>query len=160
MRAGAAIENMQDAKRREDAKIEPKDSLFTGYNSKNISNAKALRKNMTKQERKLWYNFLRDYPVKIYRQRPIDSYIVDFYCSKAKLAIELDGSQHYDESGKAEDAARTEKLSLSGIRVMRFANNEIDNQFEAVCITIDNCIKEAVKFPADNASPERGGGSA
>lgn len=70
------------------------------YNGKNINNAKTLRTNMTEQEKKLWYKFLRTYPVKFYKQRTIDNYIVDFYCAKAKLVIELDGSQHYSDIGE------------------------------------------------------------
>ena len=121
--------------------MEPEKSLFTGYNSKNTLNAKNLRKNMTKQERKLWYSFLREYPVKFYRQRPIGDFIVDFYCSKAKLAVELDGSQHFEDAEKAKDTERSEKILSFGVQVIRFANNEIDNNLDGVCTVIDNCVK-------------------
>ena len=75
-------------------------------NYKMLGTARALRRTSTAQERKLWYLFLRDYPVKIYKQRIIESFVVDFYCAQARLVIELDGSQHYTEQGKAYDADR------------------------------------------------------
>ena len=104
-----------------------------------------LRRNMTRQERHLWYDFLRHYPVKIYKQRIIDEYIVDFYCHSARLVIELDGSQHYTDSGKEHDAARTKTLAKYGIYVLRFSNNEVDNQFEGVCRMIDTVISERIE---------------
>ena len=122
--------------------------LFTGYNNKLTEKAKELRKNMTKQERKLWYDFLVSYPVKFYRQRPIDSYIADFYCSKAKLVIELDGSQHYTEEGMEYDSIRTETLELYGLRVIRFRNSEIEYNFNKVCQRIDRIVAEQIKKQA------------
>ena len=95
--------------------------------------ARSLRRNMTPQERKLWYLFLRSYPVKFYRQRIIGPYIVDFYCAKAKLAIELDGGQHFEDEGKRYDAQRDEVLSQYGIRVLRIPNTEIQENFAGVC---------------------------
>ena len=83
---------------------------FTGYNGQLKNNARVLRRKMTEEERKLWFRFLRTYPVKWYRQRPIENYIVDFYCSKAKLIVELDGSQHFQKEGIAADSVRTERL--------------------------------------------------
>ena len=88
---------------------------------------------MTKEERLLWYNYLRTYPVQFYRQRVIGSYIVDFYCSKAKLVIELDGSQHYETEGMARDGVRTAYLEGLGLKVVRIPNNEIHNNFRGVC---------------------------
>ena len=113
---------------------------FTEYNknSKNIS--RTLRKNMTPQERQLWNKFLKNYPVKIYRQRPINSFIVDFYCSKAKLAIEVDGSQHYEEIGIKDDSSRTRILNEHGVEVIRFSNYDINTNFEGVCMEIDKVI--------------------
>ena len=80
------------------------------HNTDLTENAKLLRKNMTKEERHLWYDFLRSYPVRFLRQKVIDNYIVGFYCSKARLIIELDGSQHYKGDGKIKDKIRTEKI--------------------------------------------------
>ena len=97
---------------------------------------------MTRQERRLWYDFLRDYPVKVYRQRSIDRFIVDFYCSPARLAIELDGGQHYTPEGQAYDAERTVILAGYGVAVLRFSNSEVEQNFTGVCQTIDQRIKE------------------
>ena len=107
--------------------------------------AKILRHNMTRQEKHLWYDFLRHYPIKIYKQRIIDNFIVDFYCHQARLVIELDGSQHYTETGKFYDAARTEILERYGLYVLRFSNKEIDETFEGVCYMIDKTIQERLE---------------
>ena len=107
--------------------------------------AKILRHNMTRQEKHLWYDFLRHYPIKIYKQRIIDNFIVDFYCHQARLVIELDGSQHYTETGKFYDAARTEILERYGLYVLRFSNKEIDETFEGVCYLIDKTIQERLE---------------
>ena len=109
-----------------------------------LPNAKALRRTMTPHERKLWYLFLRSYPVKIYKQRIIDRYIVDFYCAKAKLVIEIDGSQHYTEQGQYADANRSYVFEKFGLTVMRFSNREIDKEFDAVCEMIHNEIQTAI----------------
>lgn len=103
--------------------------------------AQALRREMTPQERKLWYQFLRQYPVKVYRQRVIDHFIADFYCAKAKLVIELDGSQHYTEQGKAYDEERSAILHGYGLKVLRFSNRDVNNHFDAVCETIDREVQ-------------------
>ena len=103
------------------------------YEGNNISNAKELRKEMTKEERKLWFEFLRDHPLHFYRQRPIGSYIADFYCPKAKLVIELDGSQHYEDEGKRSDQARDEFFAFQGIKVLRYSNADINQNFDGVC---------------------------
>lgn len=110
-------------------------------NSK-LEAARRLRQEMTPHERKLWYLFLRKYPAKIYKQRIIGAYIVDFYCSPAKLVIELDGSQHYDPQGLTRDAERTAFLEALGLKVIRFPNSDIDRHFNAVCEQIDLAIKE------------------
>lgn len=112
------------------------------HNSQLTSNAKELRKNMTKEERHLWYDFLKDYPVRFLRQKVIDNYIVDFYCSKARLAIELDGSQHYEVKGMLKDRIRTEYIEKRNIMVIRFANTDIWENFSGVCQYIDLCVKE------------------
>ena len=113
-----------------------------------LENAKSLRKNMTKQEKHLWYDFLRSYPVKIYRQRIVDGFIADFYCYKAKLVIEIDGSQHFTPEGKEYDHFRTEILNQQGLCVVRFTNMDVDKNFEGVCYTIDRVIKERKTLPS------------
>ena len=106
--------------------------------------ARALRRNMTKQERHLWYDFLQHYPVKIYKQRIIDNFIADFYCHRARLVIELDGAQHYTHEGKTYDEARTEVLEKYGLHVLRFTNRDIDTKFEGVRYWIDKTIRERI----------------
>ena len=105
-----------------------------------LESARRLRREMTPHERKLWYLFLQKHPVKIYKQRIIDRFIVDFYCASAKLVIELDGSQHYDAQALAEDAERTAILKQYGLKVVRYSNREIDREFTAVCEQIDMLI--------------------
>jgi very-short-patch-repair endonuclease len=100
---------------------------------------------MTKEERRLWYDFLRDYPVRFMRQRPIDRYIVDFYCSKALLAIELDGSQHYDENGLRKDSVRDADLARVGVKVLRIPNSEVNQNFPGVCEYIDIEVKKRLQ---------------
>ena len=92
-----------------------------------------LRKNMTKEERHLWYDFLKTLPVTVNRQKVIGNYIVDFYCAKANIAIELDGSQHYFEKGLQKDTARDEYLNSLGIKVLRYSNLDIKKNFNGVC---------------------------
>ena len=113
-------------------------------NNKLLNVARILRRNLTRPEKHLWYDFLRDYPVKIYKQRIIDNFIADFYCHSARLIIELDGSQHYTNHGKANDKARTEILERYGIRVLRFSNKDIDEKFDGVCQMIDKVINERI----------------
>ncbi len=96
---------------------------------------------MTPHERKLWYLFLRTYPVKIYKQRIIGSFIVDFYCASARLVIEIDGSQHYEGAGQQYDAERTAVLAKEGLQVLRFSKREIDREFTRVCQAIDYAIR-------------------
>ena len=121
-----------------------KDYHFTGYNKKLSDTARMLRKNMTKQERHLWYDYLRKSSPTWLRQRVIDQYIVDFYCSKAKLIIELDGSQHYTVEGEEYDSVRTEVLEQYGLEVIRFSNVEIDRHFDDSCRYIEEKIKERI----------------
>ena len=110
-------------------------------NGQMLPRARDLRRNMTPQEKKLWYQFLRQYPVKIYKQRIVESFIVDFSCASAKLVIELDGSQHYTEQGEAYDAERSACLARCGLEVIRFTNAEIDSEFDAVCNKIHAAIQ-------------------
>ncbi|MGN0183157.1 MAG: endonuclease domain-containing protein [Candidatus Ornithomonoglobus sp.] len=100
------------------------------------SRATELRRNMTDEERKLWYSFLCDMTPKFQRQRAFGHYIVDFFCAKCKLAIELDGSQHFDEKALEYDLKRTQYLNSIGIDVMRFTNKDINTNFHNVCETI------------------------
>ena len=99
-------------------------------------NAKTLRKNMTKEERHLWYDFLKELPVTIHKQKVIGNYIVDFYCASAKLVIELDGSQHFEELGLINDKARDEYLQSIGLTVRRYSNADVMQNFEGVCTDI------------------------
>ena len=115
------------------------------YNKENIPLAKELRKNMTPWERKLWYMFLREYPVRFQRQKAIGNFIADFYCAKAKLIIELDGSGHYKENKILKDRLRTEKLEDMDLEVVRFINSDIDKNFRGVCEYIDLRVKENLK---------------
>ena len=124
------------------------ESYYTGYNEDNINKARKLRGNLTRQERHLWYDFLRSYPVKFYRQRPIGIYIVDFYCSSAKLAIELDGGQHYEEEGIIYDRNRAEHIAGFGVDILRYSNLDIDRHFNDVCTDIDTNIKKRLNLPA------------
>ena len=114
------------------------------HNPNLTSNAKNLRKNMTKEERHLWYDFLRDYPVRFLRQKVIDNYIVDFYCHAAKLVIELDGSQHYAPAQIQADNLRTEKLQQRNLTVLRIPNNYINENFRGVCEHIDRIVQERI----------------
>lgn len=111
------------------------------YNKENIKLARALRKNMTPWERKLWYEFLRSYPVRFQMQKAIGEYIVDFYCAKAGLVIELDGGGHFDEKQKSADTLRTSDLKKMNLKVIRFSSLDIDDNFYGVCEKIDELVK-------------------
>jgi very-short-patch-repair endonuclease len=113
-------------------------------NKSNIENAKLLRKNMTPWERKLWYEFLRQYPVCFQRQKAVDSYIVDFYCAKSRLIIELDGSGHYENGAQKNDTERTEILSRYHLTVLRVCNTDIDRNFYEVCTAIDEAVRKSL----------------
>ena len=102
---------------------------------------------MTKEERHLWYDFLRDYPVRFQRQKVLGKYIVDFYCAEAKLVVELDGSQHYENGGPEKDAARTAFLKGYGLRVLRIPNNEFNGNFRGVCAYIDDAVRRSLSQP-------------
>ena len=112
--------------------------------------ARNLRKNMTKEERKLWYEFLRDYPERFLRQKVIDNYIVDFYCNSARLIIELDGSQQFEESGIEKDRIRTEKIEERDLTVIKIPNNEVNENFTGVCEYIDLTVKKTLKGEANH----------
>ena len=114
------------------------------HNKSLVPFAKNLRKNMTKEERHLWYDFLRKYPVKFTRQMILGEYIADFYSAQAHLVIELDGSQHYEPDAKEYDLVRTEFLEQYGIQVVRINNMEIVKNFDGVCRYIDKIVKRAM----------------
>ena len=99
---------------------------------------------MTKEERHLWYDFLRLYPARFLRQKILGKYIVDFYCAKAKLVIELDGSQHFEEQTAIKDIERTIFLENYGLKVIRIPNNEINHNFKGVCDFIDETVKQSL----------------
>ena len=101
-------------------------------------NARKLRKTMTKEERHLWYDFLKNLPCKIHRQRIFGNYIVDFYCASAKTVIEIDGSQHYEDEGIHQDNIRDSYLNSLGIQVLRYSNKDINFRFEEVCEDLYN----------------------
>ena len=111
------------------------------YNKANIPLAKALRKNMTPWERKLWYEFLRDYPVRFQRQKAIGNYIVDFYCAKVGLVVELDGGGHYTAEQTEKDMLRTNDLQSMKLAVIRICNLDIDRNFRGVCEHIEFTVK-------------------
>ena len=106
-----------------------------------VDNAKSLRREMTKEERHLWYDYLRCHPVKFRRQAVMGKFIVDFYCAKAKVVIELDGSQHYEPQNRQADQIRTEYLEQFGVTVLRFSNTDINQNFRGVCEYIDRIIQ-------------------
>ena len=112
------------------------------HNALLTANAKALRKNMTKEERHLWYDFLRDYPIRFLRQKVIDHYIVDFYCHDARLILELDGSHHFDPLEQEKDLERTRILESRGLWVVRIPNNEVNQRFSGVCEYIDHLVQQ------------------
>ena len=114
------------------------------YNGKNIVLAKNLRKNATKQENRLWYDFLSKYEIRFQRQKAIGNFIADFYCHKAKLVIEIDGSQHFTEQGMKKDEFRTEILESYNLKVIRFNNKQINENFNGVCEYIDMVVKTSI----------------
>ena len=119
------------------------------YNKKLISNSRVLRKNMTKQERHLWYDFLKRLPCTVHRQKVIGPYIVDFYIAEAKLVIELDGSQHFESEHIAADGQRDTYLKEQGLRILRIPNNAITENFPGVCEQISLLLGEKVAKISD-----------
>ncbi len=107
-----------------------------------LNYARKNRGSLTPQKSHLWYDFLRKYPLRFRRQHVVDKYILDFYCVPAKLAIELDGSQHYEPEALHYDSQRSEYLESLGIQVLRFTNTEINRSFPLVCEAIDLAVRE------------------
>ena len=114
------------------------------HNKQLVPLAKSLRKEMTKEERHLWYDFLKGYPVRFSRQKVLGKYIADFYSAEAKIVIELDGSQHYQEGNLETDQERTEFLEKYGLKVIRIANNEVNWNFQEVCELIDKEVRQSL----------------
>ena len=110
-----------------------------------LRRAQSLRKEMTKEERHLWYDFLKTYPIQFKRQYPIGCYFADFYCYQAKLIVELDGSQHCEPEKMAYDQRRTEYMQQQGYYVLRLSNRDVMTQFRAACEHIDNVVKHRMK---------------
>ena len=127
------------------------------YNKANISLAKTLRKNMTPWERKLWYEFLRTYPIRFQRQKAIGNYVVDFYSAKARLVIELDGGGHNTELQRIKDEIRTKKLENINLTVLRICNLDIDRNFSGVCEYIDLVVKKSLPHSAMLTAPSSEG---
>ena len=117
------------------------------HNKKLVPYAKQLRNNMTKEERHLWYDFLRSYPVRFSRQKVLGKYIVDFYSAEAKLVIELDGSQHFEKENMEKDEERTAFLEGYGLRVLRISNTEVIRNFHGVCGYIDAACEQSLSQP-------------
>ena len=114
------------------------------HNKQLVPLAKQLRKEMTKEERHLWYDFLRSYPVRFSRQKVLGKYIADFYSAEARLVIELDGSQHFEKLNFEKDAERTSFLEGYGLTIVRIPNNEVDRNFRGVCDYIDAIVKQSL----------------
>jgi len=114
------------------------------HNKQLVPLARHLRKEMTKEERHLWYDFLRSYPIRFSRQKILGKYIADFYSAEAKLVIELDGSQHFEADSLEKDAERTAFLENYGLKIIRIPNNEISQNFRGVCEHIDAIVKQSL----------------
>ena len=115
------------------------------HNPKLAGQAKRLCREMTREERHLWYDFLRDIPIMVHRQKVIGEYIVDFYVASRKTVIEVDGSQHYEKHGEQADRIRDAHLRSLGITVLRYSNADINYRFGAVCEDIWNKLQLSEK---------------
>ena len=120
------------------------------HNKQLVPFAKKLRKEMTKEERHLWYDFLRPHPVRFSRQKVLGKYIADFYSAEAKLVIELDGSQHYEDRNAEKDAERSAFLEGYGLTVIRIPNNEVSRNFRGVCEYIDTVVRQSISRKLDD----------
>ena len=114
------------------------------YNKTIISTAKMLRKTMTKEEKHLWYDYLRRHPARFTRQKVLGKYIADFYSARAQLVIELDGSGHATEAGLKHDAIRTAFLEEMGLSVIRIPNGLIWRDFRGVCDYLDDVLRQFI----------------
>ncbi|MBO4299346.1 MAG: DUF559 domain-containing protein [Clostridia bacterium] len=135
------------------------------HNRNLTPNAQRLRREMTKEERHLWYDFLKPLPITVNRQKSIGSYIADFYIAKAKIVIELDGSQHYEEKGLVADKARDDFFRANGVDVLRYTNLDIRQNFSGVCQDIikhlsgieEISLQFTESLPLEGKVPRRGG---
>ncbi len=125
------------------------------HNPKLVPYAKNLRKNMTKEEKHLWYDFLRNNPARFTRQKVFGKYILDFYSPKAKMVIEVDGTQHFETKGLQNDETRDDYLSSYGLKIIRIPNNYINNDFDAVCDFLNKEIELRLN-EGDNPSTASG----
>ena len=117
--------------------------FFFPYRRRLTPVARALRRQSTPAERKLWIQFLRDLPAKFTRQKPLGAYVADFYCASRKLVVEIDGDSHFTASGGSRDTARTALLERGGLKVVRFTNEDVIQRFEAVCLEIAAILEKA-----------------
>ena len=124
--------------------------MTTKHNHELVPLAKKLRKDMTKEERHLWYDFLRTYPVRFTRQKVMGNYIVDFYCPQAKLVIELDGSQHYEPDNILKDSERTKFLEQFNLKTIRIPNSEVNRNFRGVCECIDTAVRQSLSQKSED----------
>jgi len=120
------------------------------YNKQLVPLAKRLRKEMTKEERHLWYDYLRTHPARFSRQKVLGKYIADFYSARAKLVIELDGSQHYMDGNVETDRERTAFLEGYGLTVIRIPNNEVNRNFRGVCAHIDAAVSQSLSQKSED----------
>ena len=120
------------------------------HNKQLVPLAKQLRREVTKEERHLWYDFLRDYPIRFSRQKVLGKYIADFYSAKANIVIELDGSQHYENSNNETDAERTAFLENYGLTVIRIPNNEVTGNFRGACEYIDTAVRQSLSQKSED----------
>ena len=119
---------------------------WIAYRQVLTTRAQALRRDPTPAEKKLWFELLRDLPYKFTRQKPLGHYIADFYCSSQRLVIEVDGDSHYTQEGQRHDRMRTAALELQGLRVARFTNTEVLQDFESVCGVVLTMLNEKPKL--------------
>ena len=140
----ADFEKRQAAKKAEREKIAKmtEDERHDYFKKKHDEMVKERTKNMTKEERHLWYDFLRNYPIRFRRQKIIGNYIADFYCSGASLVIELDGSQHGEDAARIHDQKRTDYFESFGLQVLRFSNLDVMRNFRGVCEAIDLAVRQ------------------
>ena len=115
---------------------------FIPYRRDLTPRSQSLRRDPSPAERKLWYEFLRDLPIKFTRQKPLGHYIADFYCARYRLVVELDGDNHYTDAAQRYDETRTAALTRLGVRVVRFTNAEVMRDFEGVCATLMRVLNE------------------
>jgi very-short-patch-repair endonuclease len=116
---------------------------FFRYRRDLKSRSRELRHDPTPPERKLWFDFLASHPQKFTRQKPLGRYIADFYCARVRLVIELDGDSHFTERSERYDEGRTAELALNYIRIIRFTNSEVMEQFEGVCARIEEALADS-----------------